>query len=205
MSEVTPTRSAVIELREERHAMREGHEFLDEKCLLLAGEIVTELQRYSGMEANFLSACKRATAALRAVIGRHGLEELLVYPVAVLDQAEAEIASRSLVGVRLLEVQLHLDLPAQPARLVYASPEARDCRVAFAEVIEMAAPLAAVAGNLERLYQAYRRASRRARALQDVLLPELDRTVVDMESGLEDMEREDAIAMRSKTAPAGIR
>jgi hypothetical protein len=43
------------------------------------------------------------------------------------------------------------------------------------------------------------------RALQNVLLPELDRTVYDLEAGLEDLEREDAIAMRLKTASVGIR
>ena len=205
MSDVTPTRSAVFELKAERHAMREGHVFLDEKCLLLAGEIVAELRRCADLEADFLPACKRAAAALSAAIGRHGLEELLVYPAAGLDQARAEIIPRSLVGVRLLEARLHLKLSVPPEQLVNASPEARGCREAFADVIEMAAPLAALSGNLERLYLAYRRALRRARALQDVLLPELDRTVYDMEAGLEDLEREDAIAMRLKTASVGIR
>jgi V/A-type H+-transporting ATPase subunit D len=201
MSDVTPTRSALIEFKEERQAMHEGYVFLDEMCLLLASEIVAELRRYADLEANFLPACERAVAALSAAIGRHGLEELLVYPVPELDQARAEIIPRSLVGVRLLEARLHLALPAlpaQPQQPVNASPEARDCRAAFADLIEMAAPLAAVSGNLERLYLAYHRASQRARALQDVLLPELDRTVYDLEAGLEDLEREDAIAMRLK-------
>lgn len=203
MSEVTPTRSAVIELKEERHAMREGHVFLDEKCLLLAGEIVAELRRYAELEADFLPACQRAAAALGAAIGRHGLEELLAYPAPGLEQARADLIPRSLVGVRLLEARLQLQLPAPPALLVNASPEARGCREAFADVIEKAAPLAALSGNLERLYLAYRRALRRARALQDVLLPELDRTVYELEAGLEDLEREDAIAMRLKTTSAG--
>lgn len=205
MSDVTPTRSAVIELKEERHAMREGHVFLDEKCLLLASEIVAELRRYAELEANFLPACKRAAAALRAATGRHGLEELLAYPVPGLEQARAEIIPRPLVGVRLLEARLDLKLSAQPEQLVNASPEARGCRAAFADVIELAASLAALSGNLERLYLAYRRALRRARALQDVLLPELDQTVHDLEAGLEDQEREDAIAMRLKTAAVSIR
>jgi V/A-type H+-transporting ATPase subunit D len=206
MSEVTPTRSAVLELKEERHAMREGHVFLDEKCLLLAGEIVAELRRYAELEAEFLPACQRATAALHAAIGRHGLEELLVYPTAGLEQARAELIPRSLVGVHLLEARLQLELAAPPEPLmqgVNASPEARGCREAFAELIEMAAPLAALSGNLERLYLAYRRALRRARALQDVLLPELDQTVYELEAGLEDLEREDAIAMRLKSTSAG--
>lgn len=208
MSDVTPTRSAVIELKEERHAMREGHVFLDEKCLLLAGEIVAELRRCAELEAGFLPACQRAAAALGAAIGRHGLEELLVYPAAGLEQASADLTPRSLVGVRLLDARLRLGLAAPPAQMpppVNASPEARECRAAFAEVIEMAAPLAALSGNLERLYRAYRRALRRARALQDVLLPELERTVYEMEAGLEDLEREDAIAMQLKIASAGIR
>jgi V/A-type H+-transporting ATPase subunit D len=206
MSGATPTRSAVIELKEERQAMREGYAFLDEKCLLLAGEIVAELRRCAEQESDFLQACERAAAALGAAIGRHGLEELLVYPARGLDQAQADIRPRSLVGVRLLEARLQLKPPVPPAPPpVNASPEARGCSEAFADVINMAAPLAAVSGNLERLYLAYRRALRRARALQDVLLPELDWTVNDMEAGLEDLEREDAIAMRLKTAPAGIR
>jgi V/A-type H+-transporting ATPase subunit D len=205
MSGATPTRSAVIELKEERQAMREGYTFLDEKCLLLAGEIVAELRRCAELESDFLHACERATAALGAAIGRHGLEELLVYPARGLDQAQADIRPRSLVGVRLLEARLQLKPAVPPAQPVNASPEARDCSEAFADVITMAAPLAAVSGNLERLYLAYRRALRRARALQDVLLPELDWTVNDMEAGLEDLEREDAIAMRLKTASAGIR
>ena len=205
MSEVTPTRSAVLELKEERHAMREGHVFLDEKCLLLAGEIVAELRRQAELEADFLSACQRATGALGAAIGRHGLEELLVYPAPELAQAHADLIPRSLVGVRLLEARWQLQLPAPPTQWVNASPEARECRVAFAELIEKAAPLAALSGNLERLYLAYRRALRRARALQDVLLPELDQTVYELEAGLEDLEREDAIAMRLKTMSAGIR
>lgn len=205
MSDVTPTRSAVIELREERHALREGHVFLDEKCLLLAGEIVAELRRCADLEANFSPTCQRAAAALNAAIGRHGLEELLTYPAPGLDQTRVEIIPRSLMGVRLLEARLHLTRSAPPEQLVNASPEARACGEAFADVIEMAAPLAALAGNLERLYLAYRRALRRARALQDVLLPELDRTVYDLEAQLEDLEREDAMAMRLKSASVSIR
>jgi hypothetical protein len=75
-------------------------------------------------------------------IGRHGLEELLAYPVLGLDQARAEIIPISLMGVRLLEARLHLKLLVQRDQVVNAAPEANGCREAFAEVIEMAAPLA---------------------------------------------------------------
>ena len=84
----------------------------------------------------------------------------------------------------------------RPPRPCNRSPEAEACRRAFAAVLAAAAPLAAVSGNLERLSLEYRRSVRRARALQDVMLPELDHSIDDIESRLEELEQEDAIWMR---------
>jgi V/A-type H+-transporting ATPase subunit D len=78
------------------------------------------------------------------------------------------------------------------------SPEAEACRAAFMALVAQAPALAAVIGNLERLRIEYRRAVRRARALNDVLLPELDHDVRDIELRLEELEQEDAIAMRPR-------
>jgi V/A-type H+-transporting ATPase subunit D len=53
-----------------------------------------------------------------------------------------------------------------------------------------------VCGNLERLSQEYRRSLRRARALQDVLMPELVREIDGIQTRLEELEQEDALTMR---------
>ena len=58
--------------------------------------------------------------------------------------------------------------------------------------------LAAVSTNLARLHAEYRRTVRRVRALQDVLLPELDASIGDIDTRLEDLEREDAVASRRR-------
>ena len=44
----------------------------------------------------------------------------------------------------------------------------------------------------------YRYRLRRVRALQDVLLPEIDRTVYDIETALEELEQEEAMSMRRR-------
>ncbi len=193
--DLTPTRSVVLELADERRAMHEGYVFLDEKCLLLAGEMLRELGRYTGLEHGFAEAWEAAVAALQTAVARHGLEGLQVHPPRPLDHATVRRTPRSLMGVRLQEAELVA--PAWlPPPAVDRSPEGEACRRAFARLIELAAPLAAVAGNLERLSFEYRRAVRRARALQDVLLPELDRSVYEIETRLEELEQEDAISMR---------
>lgn len=193
--DITPTRSAVLELSDERRAMREGYVFLDEKCLLLAGEMLRELAHYAQLQRDFVPIWDAAVAALQAAVARHGLDDLQIYPPTALEHADLRRRPRSLMGVKLQDAELAAGArPAPPA--VTHSPEAETCRRAFGRVLELTVSLAAVAGNLERLSLEYRRAVRRARALQDVLLPELDRDVYEIETRLEELEQEDAISMR---------
>jgi V/A-type H+-transporting ATPase subunit D len=197
MAEASPTRAVVLELKDEQRAMHEGYVFLDEKCLLLAGEILRELARYAELDRVLLDAHRKAIEALQAAVARHGLHDLQVYPP--LDQATATLTgvARSIMGVRLLDASWR---PADnaPPRSVARSPEAETCRGAFLVLIAVAAELAAISGNLERLSFEYRRSVRRARALQDVLLPELDQSVYRIETRLEELEQEDAITMRRR-------
>jgi V/A-type H+-transporting ATPase subunit D len=196
MSDATPTRSFVLEQKDERRAMQEGYVFLDEKCLLLAGEMLRELAHYSALQRDFVAVWTAAIAALQAAVARHGLEGLQVYPPAELTDARVRRTPRTLMGVALQDADLVAGAAVGPAALE-RSPEAEACRRAFRGLLGPAVPLAAVAGNLERLQLEYRRAVRRARALQDVLLPELDRSIGEIETRLEELEQEDAIWMRA--------
>jgi len=194
MGEEAASRSAVLEHREERRAMAEGHAFLEEKCLLLAGEIVRELGTLEGLRHEADDAARRAASALAAALGRHGLEELSVLPARPPGAALLRLDRRAVMGVKLVVATLETDATPMPAG--GSSPESRACAAAFADLLALATRLGGVTGNLERLSGEYRRAIRRARALADVLIPERDRLLTELETRLEDLEREDAIAMR---------
>ena len=202
MADVTPTRSAVLELKDERRAMHEGYVFLDEKCLLLAGEILREIALHEQAWRALQVAHDDAVAALRAAVARNGLEGLQVYPAADLDAVRVHATKRSLMGVALQSVEL-LGQANASAPAADRSPEAEGCRRAFLLLLERAAALGAHAGNLERLSLEYRRSVRRARALQDVLLPECDHNVRNLETRLEELEQEDAIWMRQGASLVG--
>ena len=135
-----------------------------------------------------------ALDALRAAVLRHGLEGLQVYPPADLSRRCA--STRTLADGRAPAGGGARAARRAGAAAVDRSPEGEACRRAFAAVLAAAVPLAASSGNLERLSLEYRRSVRRARALQDVMLPELDRSIADIESRLEELEQEDAIWMR---------
>lgn len=195
MSDLSATRSAALELRDERRAMQEGHVFLDEKCLLLAGEMLRQLHAHAQLQAQCRAALNAAHHALATAVERHGLQDLQVHPAAPAKATSLDIEARSLMGVPLQTARWQTAAGPAPAALD-PSPEAEACRRAHLQALAHAAALAAVSGNLERLSGAYRRAMRRARALQDVMLPELDRGLAEIEGRLEEGEQEDAIWMR---------
>ncbi len=171
--------------------MQEGYRFLDEKRLVLAAEIVRELARYESLARDFSTAMATAREALAQAVARHGLEGLQVYPPLVRSD-ELKSVARSVLGVVLHDVALVVG-KSEAVPALWVSPEAEHCRKIFAGLIPPAATLAGIAGNLQRLQREYRRTARRARALEDVLLPEIDGAVAGLDLLLEDLEREEAI------------
>jgi len=76
------------------------------------------------------------------------------------------------------------------------SSEAEVCREVFADMIQHSAILAGLSGNLYRLREEYRLTERRARALENVILPEIEQSLNEMMSYLEEVDLEDAIRAR---------
>lgn len=196
MSELTPTRSLLIALAEERSTMREGYAFLDEKCLLLAGEMLRQVRRQQSLAGQIEAAMRAARQTLAAALARHGLQGLQVYPREP-SARRLQVDLRSLLGVALLQTRAP-GAPPQALPAVNRSPEAEACRAAWDHVLELLAELAGLSASLARLHAEYRRTVRRVRALQDVLLPELDADIADIDARLEDIEREDAATVRAR-------
>lgn len=197
MADITPTQSALLELKEERGAMSEAYSFLDEKRTLLAGEIVQQLRLYSVARAALDAGWQRAVEALEAAVSWHGLDGLQCYPAVDSEGDRLRISRRSLLGVVLQEADMELiELGAD--KRASGSPEAEHCRVGFREMTKLAASVAAHSGNLLRLYEEYKRTERRARALEDVLLPEMQETMVQIDAQLEALELEEAVRVRGR-------
>jgi V/A-type H+-transporting ATPase subunit D len=200
MPDVVPTRSAYLELQDERHGMQEGYRFLDEKRLILAGELLRVLREYQARRTEFDQLYREAVAALRAAVGRHGIEGLSIYP-ALRTRERIQRRSRNVLGVSVGEARLETaQTDAPPA--VQPSPEGELCRDLYHRVIEQATALAALHASLLRLWREYTRTSRRARALEDVMLPEMERTLREIEADLEEQDREEAVRVRHFTRTA---
>jgi V/A-type H+-transporting ATPase subunit D len=188
-----PTRSAVLQLRDEETIIKEAYEFLDEKRLLLAAELLRRLNRYEQLLADYEELRQSAEQALIAVIRRHGLQGAEVYPTHYCEDCRLVTTKKSFMGVTIMTSEMGLPDDISTAKVSYPSPEAQHCRDLFLELTKLAAIMATISGNLYRLLGEYRRTERRARALENVVIPEVGQVLRTMSSQLEELEQEDII------------
>lgn len=195
MAETVATRSAALALVDERALMRQGYQFLDEKRMLLAAEMLRALAQHEALNAQLAQALDAARAALRRALQRHGLEALLAYPAVTPAPAAPPLQRSQFLGVPLVAAQWQ-PTPATAPDAIDPSPEARACRAAFEALLAPLVGLAACSNNLERLAAEYRRTERRARALENVLLPEIEASLQAIEGQLELADQEESVRIR---------
>jgi V/A-type H+/Na+-transporting ATPase subunit D len=197
LGEVAATRVALLELRDERRLVQEGYELLDEKRVLLATETLRELRGYGAAQDRLNALWPGARDALAAAVEIHGFEELTVAPPASLEPGLLRRHRRSFLGLRLGDAELDAPACAAHAPPVVDSPDLRRCAAAFRALATELVAQAARVVNLRRLVDEYRRTERRARALENVLLPEIDRSLRSIEEQLDAVDQEEAVRVRN--------
>jgi V/A-type H+-transporting ATPase subunit D len=132
----------------------------------------------------------------------HGFDNLTVEPKLDLGPALLGVHEQSFLGLRLVEAALE-DRPPPPEPAARPStPEARACALVFRRLLGRHVELAACVASLRRLVQEYVRTERRARALENVVLPEIDESLRFIEEQLDAVDQEEAVRVRNAAARA---
>jgi len=191
-----PTRAAVLELKAERVVFGEAYDFLDEKRLFLAAELLRQLTDYERLLQELEQLRLQAVSAMARAVAQHGLQGLGIYPASTIETARFDTAIRNFMGVMLADTRLRLPDESDADAAVCPSSEARACQLVFRKLLRVGGQLAGISGNLNRLMVEYRLTGRRARALENVILPEIEQTLRVMTTHLEELEFEDAVRVR---------
>lgn len=196
MTEIAPTRGTALVLAEEQRLIETGYEFLDEKRMLLAAQLLRELEALQCINKDYGQQMAVATKGLKRAILRHGFEGVALYPAPPAAPLDFELGEQNYLGIRLT-IEPDIAWRVVPVLMaVDASAEAEECRAAFARLVPLAAKLAARSGNITKLIEEYCNTERRARALENVLLPETKETLAAITDYLDEADQEEAIRIR---------
>lgn len=191
------SRAELLELRREHEVVEEGHRLLDERRVLLARELLARLKAFDQRFEAFADREKQAHAALIEATERMGLEQLEVYPPLDLTALETVRETARFIGITFDGVRLaELPEPKRERPPVFEFEQAEAAAGQFAGLLEEALGLATDIAQLLKLEAEYRRTQRRVRALEKILLPELEAEQKVIENALEELEIEEAVRVR---------
>ncbi|MDH3400360.1 MAG: hypothetical protein OEM03_05255 [Chromatiales bacterium] len=197
MTEQSPTRSAYLELQEELERLGEGYRFLDEKSMLLAHEMLRQLVLLEALDNDLSEAETLATAAFDAALARHGLDNLESYPGWDLADVEPGVTTRAFLGLALQSAAWpEQEEPDTPSTWMN-SPEVHACRLHYLKCLQLQFELSLVGSNLLRLEEDYVRTERRARALDQLIMPQMRQSLRHIREKLDEIEQEENFSVRN--------
>ena len=194
MASLLPTKGNLMAAKRSRSLAQTGYELMDRKRNILIRELMTLMDTAKDLQSQIDTVFTQAYAALQAANIRLGICDRIAQSVDVDDSLE--IRYRSVMGVELPHIPGASPPPRPEYGLADTSSLLDDCYLKFHQVKELTRRLAEVETSIYRLAQAIKKAQKRANALQNIVIPELNGTIRFITDALEEKEREEFVRMK---------
>ncbi|WP_297209722.1 V-type ATP synthase subunit D [uncultured Flavonifractor sp.] len=194
MASLLPTKGNLMAAKRSRSLAQTGYELMDRKRNILIRELMSLMDTAKDLQSQIDTVFTQAYAALQAANIRLGICDRIAQSVDVDDSLE--IRYRSVMGVELPHIPGASPPPRPEYGLADTSSLLDDCYLKFHQVKELTRRLAEVETSIYRLAQAIKKAQKRANALQNIVIPELNGTIRFITDALEEKEREEFVRMK---------
>jgi V/A-type H+-transporting ATPase subunit D len=195
-SEITVSRAALLELRREKELIEQGHRFLDEKRMQLARELLQRLERWVALLEKLDTAENEARDALIDAVTAHGVGDLQAYPPGKIEKLDMEQDNNGFLGLVLPVMALTLEIEGTLEAPTVKRPLVTLAANRYADLVEIAGEGAALLTAMLRLEDEYKRTERSVRALENVVMPEIQEEEKFTEEALAELEQEEAVRVR---------
>ena len=186
-----PTKSNLMLAKNSLRLSKQGYELLDKKRNVLIREMMELIERAKKVQASidevFSTAYKALTAA-NIMMGSSNVEQIsLSVPV----EDSVNISSRSVMGVEIPHVTAESDDGVCRYGAYRTSASLDEAYAAFKKVKQLTLELAEVESAVYRLAVSIKKTQKRANALKNIMIPKYEQITKDIQSALEEKERED--------------
>jgi V/A-type H+-transporting ATPase subunit D len=195
MAREAPSKTLLLARREERRLVTEGRAVLEERRDLVARQMMQLIHALKATDAELAQLRRDAMKALQRGTLRYGALGLTRFAADGTPLVTDSWSKRNYFGSILVDGPEKVD--TFPEKIETggweSSVELDQAIAAFQRLLLALAERARQENNLLRLTRAFRRVQRRVNAIEQVLIPELDVTIREMEATLDEMERESLV------------
>jgi len=196
MRNVAPTKTNLINLRNELKFARLGYELLDQKRNILIIELLNLVDQAVDFQERVEKALAEAYHTLEEAVLGMGKLKVLNLASAVNITANITIRERRVMGVALPVVDTAFDEHAPHYSLEGTSFWIDSSLREFKEALKIMGRLAELKISIIRLANEVRKTIRKVNALEKIAIPELKDTVKYIQNRLEENERDMFVLMK---------
>jgi V/A-type H+-transporting ATPase subunit D len=193
---IPPTRSNLLRLKQELQFAREGYEILDQKREVLAKELVRLANDAETMEAQMAKLLASAYSVLEKAMLMMGRERVEWAALAMYKTVDVQVKYRRVMGISLPLIEASGEPPAMTYSLGNTTATLDEANALFREVLSRLPELSRLVTSVWRLAVELRKTQRRVNALQYIFIPDYEETIAFIESSLEEQEREETFRLK---------
>jgi V/A-type H+-transporting ATPase subunit D len=183
-----PTKSALLNLKRQVTFLQEGHSLLERKRELLTRLVYEHLTRYRQLRRKARAALEGSYYWLSITHMRMNSRQLRQAALGIHPSLLVKILPHSSLGVEYPSVTTER-LPLQPISLLWTDASLDKTRIELAELAMVLAQLGEAETSLRRMLTEQRKTQKRVNALQYNVIPRYQAAIRDIQSALEEEER----------------
>jgi len=188
--DIFPTKSNLLQAKRSLSLAKVGFELLDKKRNIMLREMMSLMREVEGVQEQIDATFADAYASLQKANFTIGQSEILNIANYNIFPDDITILFRSVMGVEIPEVTYEEKPPKLNYGFAFTNSDLDDAYIKFLKVKQLTSRLAAIENSVYRLAFAIKQAQKRANALRNIVIPNLERTVYFITGYLEEKERE---------------
>lgn len=194
---IAPTRSNLMRIKDELAFSRTGYDLLDQKRSILVSELLTLVDQAVDYQNRVEKSLKEASAALEDAIMHMGRLKVANLAGAVNISSSISLGTRKVMGVELPKVNTEF-AGSGP----FFSPEGTSMLAEVAvnryrEALSLMGQMSELKVSIMRLSREVRKTIRKVNSLEKLVIPDREATVRYLTGRIEEAERESMIQMKT--------
>ncbi len=194
---IAPTRSNLMRIRDELQFSRTGYDLLDQKRSILVSELLTLVDQAVDYQNRVENALRDASEALEEAIMHMGRLKVANLAGAVGIASSITLGSRKVMGVELPKVSTEFSGEGP-----FFSPEGTSMLAEVAvsryrEALSLMGQMSELKVSIMRLSREVRKTIRKVNSLEKLVIPDREATVRYLTGRIEEAERESMIQMKT--------
>ncbi|MBQ2642974.1 MAG: V-type ATP synthase subunit D [Eubacterium sp.] len=185
------TKGNLIAAKNSLALAKQGFDLMDQKRNILIREIMDLDSRAKEVQSEIDTTFTEAYAALQQANIELGIKNVETFAFNVEPENDISIKVRSVMGTEIPLVR-HEEEQHNPVYSFYKTTESLDhAKTCFEKVKDLTIKLSMIENSAYRLAYNIKKTQKRANALQNITIPNLEQTIKDITNALEEKEREE--------------